>query len=62
MWRAGLNQAIELSRTHSPKLGTRAFDVLHVACALELKLKHFPTFDERQKKLAAACGLKLVKL
>jgi hypothetical protein len=36
--------------------------VLHVACALELKLKHFPTFDERQKKLAAACGLKLVKL
>lgn len=62
MWRAALNQAIELSQTHSPALGTRAADVLHVACALELKLKHFLTFDERQKKLATACGLKLVKL
>lgn len=62
MWRAALNQAIELSQTHSPTLGTRASDVLHVACALELKLKHFLTFDERQQKLAAACGLKLVKL
>ncbi len=62
LWRAALNRAVELSRSHSPSLGTRALDVLHVACALELKLKHFLTFDERQKKLAAACGLKLVKL
>jgi predicted nucleic acid-binding protein len=62
MLRAALNQAIELSRTHSPTLGTRASDVLHVACAMELKLKHFLTFDERQQKLAAACGLKPVKL
>ncbi len=62
LWRAALNRTAELSRTHTPSLGTRALDVLHVACALELKLKHFLTFDERQKKLAAACGLKLVKL
>lgn len=62
LWRAALNRAAELSRTHTPNLGTRALDVLHVACALELKLKHFLTFDERQQKLAAACGLKLVKL
>ena len=62
LWRAALNRAAELSRTHTPNLGTRALDVLHVACALELKLKHFMTFDERQQKLASACGLKLVKL
>lgn len=62
LWRAALNQAAELSRAHSPALGTRALDVLHVACALELKLRHFLTFDDRQAKLATAAGLKLVKL
>ncbi len=62
LWRAALNRSVELSRIHTVKLGTRAADVLHVACALELKLKHFLTFDERQQKLAASCGLKLVKL
>ena len=62
LWRAALNRAAELSRTHTPALGTRALDVLHVACALELKLRHFLTFDDRQRKLAAAAGLKIVKL
>jgi predicted nucleic acid-binding protein len=37
-------------------------DVLHVACALELKLRHFLTFDERQQQLAAKVGLKIVRL
>ena len=40
------------------KLGLRTLDTLHVAAALELKAKHFWTFDERQKKLARAVGLK----
>lgn len=62
LWRAALNRAAELSRTHTPALGTRAADVLHVACALELKLRHFLTFDDRQRKLAAAVGLKTIKL
>ena len=62
LWRAALNRTAELSRVHTPALGTRAADVLHVACALELKLRHFLTFDNRQAKLAAAAGLKLVKL
>ena len=62
LWRAALNRAAELSRAHTPKLGTRALDVLHVACALELKLRHFLTFDDRQRKLAAAAGLKTIKL
>ena len=62
LWRAALNRAAELSRHHTPKLGTRTLDVLHVACALELKLRHFLTFDERQQRLAVAVGLKLVRL
>lgn len=61
LWRAALNRAAELSRKHTPTMGIRSADVLHVACALELKLKHFLTFDERQQRLAAACGLKTVR-
>ncbi|MBE7503651.1 MAG: type II toxin-antitoxin system VapC family toxin [Verrucomicrobiales bacterium] len=62
LWRAALNRATELSRSHTPTLGTRALDVLHVACALELRLRRFLTFDERQQRLAAAAGLKLIRL
>jgi len=62
LWRAALKRAAELGETHTPTLGTRAADVLHVACALELKLRHFLTFDDRQRKLAAAAGLKTIKL
>jgi predicted nucleic acid-binding protein len=62
LWRAALRRAVQLTREHTPKIGTRAADVLHVACALELKLRHFLTFDDRQAKLAVAAGLKLVKL
>ena len=62
LWRAALGRAAALSRRHTPRLGTRSFDVLHVACALELKRPYFLTFDERQQKLAKAIGLKLVKI
>lgn len=62
LWRAALNTASELSQQHTPKLGTRSLDVLHVACALELGLRHFLTFDTRQQQLVAAAGLKLVRL
>ena len=62
LWRAALNRAVELSRAHTPKLGTRSLDVLHVTCALELKLPYFLTCDERQQKLARATGLKIVKI
>ena len=62
LWRAALNRAAELSEQHTPKLGTRSLDVLHVACALELKLRHFLTFDNVQQQLAEAAGLRLVQL
>jgi predicted nucleic acid-binding protein len=49
---------IELTRIFTPRLGVRALDTLHIAAALELKAERFWTFDDRQKKLAKAVGLK----
>jgi predicted nucleic acid-binding protein len=40
-------------------LGIRTLDSLHVACALELNVKRFWSFDDRQRKLAKATGLDL---
>ena len=60
LWRATLRRAGDLSRTHTPTLGCRALDVLHVATALELGLRYFVTFDGRQQQLAIAAGLKLI--
>ncbi len=62
LWRSALRRAGELSRAHTPKLGCRSLDVLHVASALELGRRHFLTFDLRQRRLARAVGLKPVLL
>jgi predicted nucleic acid-binding protein len=62
LWRAALNRGAELSQRHTPVLGTRALDVLHVACAVELQLRNFLTFDSRQQQLATTVGLKVVRL
>jgi predicted nucleic acid-binding protein len=61
LWRATLKRAGELSRKHTPVLGCRSLDVLHVASALELGLRYFLTFDLRQRRLARAVGLKPVE-
>ena len=62
LWRSALNRSIDLSKEHSAALGTRAMDVLHVACALELRIPRFLTFDGRQQQLAKAAGLKLISI
>jgi len=62
LWRAALKRAGDISRQHTPALGCRSLDVLHVACALELQFRHFLTFDRRQQRLALAVGLTPVRL
>jgi predicted nucleic acid-binding protein len=58
LWRATLRRAGDISRRHTPALGCRSLDVIHVATALELGLHEFVTFDDRQRRLARATGLK----
>ncbi len=48
----------DLGRRYAARFGLRTLDTLHVASALELKAEHFWTFDERQRKLARAAGLR----
>lgn len=60
LWRAALRRAVEISRTHTPTLGCRSLDVLHVAMAIELGLRDFVTFDRRQQQLARATELRIV--
>jgi predicted nucleic acid-binding protein len=62
LWRAALNRASDLSREFTPTIGTRALDVLHVACAVELASRFFLTFNMKQRQLAEAVGLKTLKL
>ena len=52
-------KAMELADRHSPSLGTRSLDLLHVAAALLLKADSFLSFDERQRKAAKAEGLNI---
>ena len=52
----------QLARRYGARLGLRTLDTLHVASALELKAERFWTFDQRQKKLARAVGLKASRI
>src|SRR6266851_198532 len=54
---AAYQRAEQIARTHTPLLGTRTLDVLHVAGALVLKADAFYTFDQKQAGLATAVGL-----
>lgn len=49
----------DLARRYGSKFGMRTLDTLHVACAMELKVGRFWTFDERQAGLARTQGLKI---
>ena len=58
-WAEVYSQAEALSAAHAKTLGTRGFDVLHVAATIALGTKNFLTFDARQKSLAVKAGLKV---
>jgi predicted nucleic acid-binding protein len=52
-----IERARALSTKHTERLGCRGSDLLHVALALELECKVFPTSDRTQGALARAEGL-----
>ena len=53
-----LGEAERLSSVYTISGGYRAFDILHVAAALQFGARDFLTFDAKQGKLALAAGLK----
>ena len=57
LWEKLVQEAESLAEHHTPVLGTRSLDILHVAAALVLGATEFCTFDTRQGKLAKATGL-----
>jgi len=54
-----LAEAGRLSEAHTPVGGHRGFDILHVAAAKTIGAADFLTFDQNQRKLAKAVGLKV---
>ena len=58
-WTDVFRRADELSEKHAATEGQRTIDLLHVALALESGAKTFLSFDQRQRKLAKAAGLKV---
>ncbi len=49
-----------LSHAHTVRLNVRTLDLLHVAAARLLRASEFLTFDQRQRTLAQAAGLRVV--
>lgn len=50
-------KAGELSDTHTPALGTRSLDLMHVATAMLCKARRLLSTDTRQREAAKAEGL-----
>ena len=57
---AVFKRAETLSAKHAAATLARSADILHVAAALEAGCAVFASFDERQRKIAALGGLKLI--
>jgi len=52
-------RAAVLAEKHSPHIGTRSLDLLHVAAALECGSADFVSYDRRQRRVAAGEGLRV---
>lgn len=52
-------RARELSDRYTPLPATRSLDLLHVAAAIELGAQEFLSFDDRQRRVARAEGLRV---
>ena len=59
LWARLVPEAEALAMHHTPTIGTRSLDVLHVSAALVMGATEFCTFDARQGKLAQLAGMHL---
>ena len=57
LWAKLVPEAEALATHHTPAIGTRSLDVLHVSAALVMGATEFCTFDARQVKLAQLAGM-----
>lgn len=58
-WESVVTRAENLALDHTPRHGARAMDVLHVAFALQLGAIELLSFDENQRNVARAEGLRV---
>jgi len=58
-WSRVLARANALSAAHAAATKARSLDIMHVACAMELGVKEFWSFDKRQRALAVEVGLRI---
>lgn len=56
LWEKLIAQAESLAAQHTPTIGSRSLDILHVATALASGATEFCTFDDRQRRLAELSG------
>ena len=61
-WPSVFILALQLSKRHSPSMGARSLDILHVALALTIDTDRFVTLDQRQASLAKDAGLNIPAL
>ena len=51
--------SLDLTRIHTPAIGCRSLDIMHVALALSIGANRLLTFDQKQSQLALAAGLRI---
>ena len=59
-WNQIFKKAVEIAGIHTPDLGNRSLDIIHIALALETGYKKIITFDDRQTELAIANEMEIV--
>lgn len=59
-WTDVLRRAEDLGAAFNIRIGCRSADLFHVAAAKELDCDSFASFDQNQRKMASAAGLRVV--
>lgn len=60
IWERVLDRARGLSMYYTKQTHSRSLDIMHVACAMELQVSHFVSFDVRQRDLAEKVGMRVI--